>query len=229
MCSAPDIVWPAMRILAVIGKALISIGVGFLLFVLWVLYGTGLYTEREQNRLAEEFAELPALDPGPRTDGSKDLPTPPKGYEPDEGDPVFRLVIPAIGVDEIVVEGVDTDELRRGPGHYPDCRDDLFDLCFNDFPSYFPGELGRVIVSGHRTTYGQPFWSLNELKKGDEVNVETRWGDFTYTVAGKEVVPAGEPVFIPKEDKAEIMLTTCNPRFSAAERLLVYAEIEVAS
>ncbi len=109
-----------MKVLAFAGKLLISLGVGVLLFVAWTLWGTGIYTERTQSRLAEEFASLPPL---PRGDSSSLKPgRPPRGYRPPPGDPVFRLRIPAIALSQIVVEGVGTEELKGGPGHYPACR-----------------------------------------------------------------------------------------------------------
>jgi len=81
------------------------------------------------------------------------------------------------------------------------------------------------VVSGHRTTYGAPFWAINELAAGDPINVATKWGDFTYRVTKKDVVNPNSPFVIRQSDKEEIVLTTCNPRFSAAERLIVYASM----
>jgi sortase A len=89
----------------------------------------------------------------------------------------------------------------------------------------WPGENGRVIISGHRTTYGAPFYNLDKLKRGDEIVTETSWGDFTYKVTIKTIVEPDSPLVVIKNDEPELVLTTCNPRFSAAERLIVYAEL----
>ena len=215
-----------MKWLAIIGKALISIGVGFLLFVAWILWGTGFYTEREQRRLDREFEALPAL---ARVDGSDESGSggPPRSYRPGPGDPVFRIAIPAIEVRKVVVEGVDTEDLRKGPGHYPYCRSG-FDLCTKGFRTAWPGEDGRVVISGHRTTYGAPFWDLDRLGAGDEIEIETRWGDFTYRVIEKAIVDDTDSSIVIPGDGSEVVLTTCNPRFSAAQRLIVYAELEEA-
>ena len=211
-----------MSALRIFGKFLISVGVGILLFVAWTLWGTGFYTEREQGRLTEAFENLPvAVAPA-----SDDHSGPPGGFNPRPGDPVFRLRIPVIDLERIVVEGVGTEELRSGPGHYPSCRDGVEPpFCFRDYDAFWPGEDGRVVVSGHRTTYGAPFWDLDKLGRGDEIVTETKWGTFTYTVTETQIVDDDALIAIPP-GKAEIVLTTCNPKFSAAQRLLVFAEME---
>lgn len=205
-----------MTILNYLGKFLISVGVGVLLFVLWTLKGTDLYTNSQQNKLEDEFARLPAI----HAQGAPDEePGPPEDYAPDHGDPVFRIEIPRIDVSKIVVEGVDTEALKKGPGHYPSCRSGFSQpLCLPE--EYWPGEDGMVIVSGHRTTYGAPFWDLDKLGKGDEILIEAKWGNFTYEVVETKIVPDDTPIHAPAGE-AQILLTTCNPRFSAEERLLV--------
>lgn len=215
-----------MRVLAFAGKLLISLGVGVLLFVAWTLWGTGIYTERTQSRLSEDFAALPSL---PRAGASTQKPgRPPRAYRPPPGDPVFRLRIPAIDLSQIVVEGVGTEELKGGPGHYPACRGGFPEPFCTRLDEVWPGERGRVIVSGHRTTYGAPFWALNELEPGDDIITETKWGTFSYKVSGSEIVPpTATDIANPRAtDGREIVLTTCNPRFSAAERLIVFARLE---
>ncbi|MGH2787202.1 MAG: sortase [Actinomycetota bacterium] len=213
-----------MKWLSFLGKALISIGFGFLLFVAWILWGTGLYTEREQHRLEERFDTLPSFEPVDTNDGSAG---PPEGYRPDPGEPVFRIDIPSIDVSKVVVEGVDTEDLRKGPGHYPYCRSG-FELCTKGFKTAWPGQDGRVLISGHRTTYGAPFWDLDKLGSGDDIHIETRWGDFTYSVVDKVVVDDTDSSIVIPGDGPEVVLTTCNPRFSAEQRLIVYAELEEA-
>lgn len=215
-----------MTWLRVLGKLLISVGIGVLLFVVWTLYGTGLYTARQQDALSEEFDRLPAFE---RTtpEGNPLPPGPPPGYDPGPGAPVFRMHLPTIeDKPMVVVEGVDTDELKLGPGHYPSCRPGFEPPLCTRWDEVFPGQKGRAIVSGHRTTYGQPFWSLDKMAKGDPIEIETRWGDYTYVVTSTEVVPADSRLIVVESDKYELVLTTCNPRFSAAERLIVYAELE---
>ena len=217
-----------MKVLRVVGKFLISVGCGFLLFVGWTLWGTGFYTSAQQDRLEREIEATLSV-AGPNEGGSDKRLLPPDGFRPRPGEAVFRLEIPAIDVRHIVVEGVDTDDLRLGPGHYPTCRDG-FDLCIDNFRNEaWPGERERVIVSGHRTTYGAPFWDLDKIERGDEVRVEAKWGRFVYTVRRTEIVDDESTAIVIPGRRAEIVLTTCNPKFSAAQRLVVFAELEEAT
>lgn len=212
-----------MRVLPYIGKFLIAVGIGVLLFVGWTLKGTDLYTNQQQDRLAEEFSQAPILAAPPGKDGRAG---PPKGFAPAPGDPVFKMDIPAIDISNmIVVEGVDTESLRMGPGHYPECRQGFERPLCTEFPAVWPGEDGRVVVSGHRTTYGAPFWGVDKLRAGDEIRVTTKWGDFVYEVTEKEIVQPDSLAIAVQSDEAEIVLTTCNPKFSAEQRLIVYARL----
>lgn len=224
-----------MRVLRFIGKLFISLGVGVLLFVLWTLYGTGIYTSRQQSQLSDEFAALPELEPAPVASGSPGARPdpyrgPPEDYEPEAGDPVFRIEIPAIDLNGdkgyVVVEGVGVEELKKGPGHYPECGAGFPRPFCSEFPESWPGERGRVVISGHRTTYKAPFLHIDELKRGDEIHVDTKWGDFTYEVMEQESVPADAlNIVIQVEDEAELVLTTCDPPFSASNRLITYARM----
>lgn len=214
------------RILRIIGKLFISVGFGVLLFVAWTLWGTGLYTAREQARLGEQLdqtiaeADAKALRHEPRR--------PPPGFTPGPGQPVFRMIVPDIGLEAVVVEGVGTEALKKGPGHYPTCRTGFESPLCTDFEEAWPGEKGRVILSGHRTTYGAEFHRIDELDKGDDILIETAWGRFNYSVTGQEIVePDSRTIVVPSE-RPELVLTTCNPKYSAAQRLIVYAELEPA-
>lgn len=212
-----------MRWIRLFGKFLISVGFGILIFVGWTLWGTGLYTARQQALLDDQFAAVPAIDLE-LADGRVEVPT---DFAPGPGRPVFRLRIPAIDFDQMVVEGVGTEELRKGPGHFPSCRRGFDRPLCTELDEVWPGEAGRAIISGHRTTYGAPFYNLDRLRNGDRIVTETKWGEFTYEVTDKEIVPPDSTdIANPAAATfAEIVLTTCNPRFSAAERLIVYARM----
>jgi sortase A len=178
-----------------------------------------LITARHQEVLEQAWAAEPPIEIV-----GEDLEVP-EGFQPAPGEGVFRLRIPAIDYNDIVVEGVNKEQLYKGPGHYPSCRKDFARPYCTDFEEMWPGEDGRVIVSGHRTTYGAPFYDLDKLRPGDEVLTETRWGDFTYEVTELEIVDATSLAIAIQNDVAEIVLTTCNPKFSAEQRLIVYARL----
>jgi sortase A len=121
------------------------------------------------------------------------------------------LVIPKIGADKFVVEGVDTPELRKGPGHYPGTP--------------LPGEQGNAAIAGHRTTYGAPFYRLNDLNPGDDIYATTASGRFHYQVSESKVVkPSDVSVLDPTPD-SRLTLTTCTPRYSASRRLVIVSRL----
>jgi sortase A len=127
------------------------------------------------------------------------------------GEPFGEMRIPAIGLDAVVFTGVDTDTLAKGPGHMP----------WTDVP----GQPGNAVISGHRTTHGRPFFDLDLLEPGDTIEVDTAIGTHVYTVR-ETVIVAPTDVWVTEERRgAWLTLTTCNPKFSARERLVVFAEL----
>jgi len=130
---------------------------------------------------------------------------------PEEGEVMGRIIIPKLDLDWMLVEGVDLKYLERGPGHMP--------------WTPIPGQPGNTVISGHRTTHGAPFHDLDLLEVGDLIQVETLTGMHTYRVTETLIVlPTG--VWVTKQwEGAWLTLTTCNPKNSAAERLIVFAEL----
>ncbi len=196
-------------------------GVGVLLFVGWTLWGTGLYTQQQQDELRREFDQLPSREV---VGGDQETALGPEN-PPGAGAAVFNLVMPDIDFDEIVVEGVGTEDLKKGPGHYPSCRPGFERPLCTEFEEVWPGQKGRVIVSGHRTTYGAPFFDLDKLEQGDEIITKTKWGEFTYEVTETRIVQPDSLAIAIQSDAAEIVLTTCNPKYSAAQRLIVFGRL----
>jgi sortase A len=125
------------------------------------------------------------------------------------GAPIARLVIPAIGLDEVVVEGVGDEELNAGPGHLPG--------------SAMPGERGNAVISAHRDRH---FSSLGKLAIGDTVYAETSFDRSAWVVTSRRVVGAGKPALY-STDEPTLTLTTCWPiRYfgSAPDRLIIEAK-----
>jgi sortase A len=129
--------------------------------------------------------------------------------EPLEGDAIARLEIPAIGVSEYVVEGTDTTDLRKGPGHYPDTP--------------LPGERGTSAIAGHRTTYGAPFRDIDDLKRGQRIVVDMPDGRFVYRVERTKIVDDQDLSVLRPMGYRRLMLSACHPLYSAAQRVIVFA------
>ena len=198
-----------------IGKTLISVGVLILLFVVYQLWGTGVSQARAQKKLRSEFTRQLATPPTavPATPASSTETTaPPPTTVPvqlAEGDAAGVIVIPKIGLDQALIEGVGVEELKEAVGHYPDTK--------------MPGEKGNAALAGHRTTYGAPFNRLDDLGAGDPIMVTTRAGTFRYEVMEKKVVTPDEVSVLDNTPDNRLTLTTCHPKYSAEQRLIVVA------
>jgi len=132
---------------------------------------------------------------------------------PMPGGAIGFIDIPRIHLDMAFVQGVVEDALAKGPGHYP--------------RSPLPGRGGNVAIAGHRTTHLHPFWSLNEVRPGDRVLLQTRMGAFVYRVIWERVVLTWDWSVIGRTAVPSLTLTTCNPRFFGTQRLVVRA-VQVA-
>lgn len=109
----------------------------------------------------------------------------------------------------VFLEGISDEVLADGPGHFPGTA--------------LPGEPGNVAIAGHRTTHLAPFWALDVLARGDRIVLETRAGSFEYRVVWQRVVDPYAGWVVRRTERRSLTLSTCNPRFSAAERLVVRA------
>src|SRR5437879_696968 len=207
---------PMRRLLAGVGRRLIAIGVLILLFVAYELWGTSLAEARSQRALRHQCLQAAPTSPAPGTEPT--TAPPPATRDPasapppvPDGDAVARLKIPRIKLDKIVVEGVALSDLKKGPGHYPGTP--------------LPGQPGNAAIAGHRTTYGAPFFDLDSLKPDDEILVTTRQGSFEYRVRASRVVSPDEVQVLNASPDNRLTLTTCNPRFSASQRLVVVSQL----
>jgi sortase A len=137
------------------------------------------------------------------------------------GEGIGRIAIESIDLDAVFVEGTDTASLRKGPGHYKgvgegDGRND---------GSAFPGQGRTVGIAGHRTTYLAPFRRIDDIERGDEVELEMPYGTFTYTVQKHEVVDPSDIEIVRDVGYDRLVLTACHPLFSAAQRWAVLARL----
>lgn len=210
-----------VRIIGILGRIFVGAGMILLFYTAYLLWGTGVYTKQEQKRAADTLARNPIVSEEKLTKGNIP-PAVPQGGVAKLGEPLFTLKIPKIGLETAVVQGVGREELKKGPGHFPDCKRGAgTSECVND--AKYPGESGNVPISGHRTTYGAPFFRLNELEKGDVIDFVSGRVRYRYEVdeAGKIVDPVTGFREVEQHGRDEVTLTTCHPRFSAAQRLIV--------
>jgi sortase A len=217
-----------------VGELLVTCGVVLLLFVVYELWVTDLLNQHTQTtltqQLQQEWKSAPQLPPGSTAHGHVAV-----------GQAFAILHIPRLGADyqRVVVEGTGQDQLTQGPGHY--------------VGTAFPGERGNFALAGHRVGKGSPFLDLDKLRPGDPIVVETAQSWFVYRVLGdprtgnfgtdpsgipgQQIVPPTDlAVISPRPNAAAdaapggayLTLTTCHPRYSAHQRLIIHATLEGA-
>lgn len=164
------------------------------LTLLWQEPISALLAGREQAKLEDSLESPPA-----RVVARRPLP----------GDAIGRIDIPAIDVDEYIVEGTGTKDLRKGPGHYPETP--------------LPGQPGTAAIAGHRTTYGAPFRDIDDLRRGDRILVETPFGSYGYRVERTKVVDDEDLSVLRRVGHERLVLSACHPLYSAEQRVIVFA------
>lgn len=214
------------RFLGAVGRTFITAGVLILLFVSYQLWGTSIREAQAQSGLEDDFQEI--LDRAPTTSTTDPSATTSPTTAPSgtvapldtavDGEATAQILIPKIGVDKIVVEGVSLTNLKKGPGHYPDTP--------------LPGQEGNAAIAGHRTTYGAPFNRIDELVPGDEIVVDTIQGTFRYIVSDEDGDGNGNQIVSPTQVEVlrnfgdnRLTLTACHPKYSARQRIIVVAKL----
>lgn len=132
-----------------------------------------------------------------------------------QGEAIGRIVIPSIDLDVVAVEGTDTGSLQKGPGHYPQTP--------------LPGRGGTSAFAGHRTTYLAPFRHLDQLERGDGIELEMPYANFAYRVQKTRIVDPGDVGIVHGAGYERLVLTACHPLYSAAQRIAVFAKLERVS
>jgi len=214
------------------GAAILVLGVLVLLFAAYELWGTGITTASHQRELRRQFSSELRGRPLPASPGraaprsavmssaaatsaaatstvTRGMTAPAVSAPPANGQPIGIIDIPAINVDYVVVQGTDESDLELGPGHY--------------VGTPMPGNAGNAAIAGHRTTYLHPFYNLGSVRRGDVIYVSTVQGRFRYDVTGTSVVLPTDVAVLDPTVVPTLTLTTCNPPYSAATRLVVRA------
>jgi len=127
------------------------------------------------------------------------------------GDAAGRLAIPSLGASFLFVQGTDSASLEKGPGHYPSTA--------------LPGLGQTVAIAGHRTTFLAPFRHLDALRRGDRVVLTMPYGRFVYVVQFHRVVDPTAWWVTRNVGYDRLVLSACDPLFSAAHRLVVFARL----
>jgi sortase A len=179
---------------------------------------TALYTRWEQRDLARKYeqsveqfeAEAPARS-AERTASPVVIAEQARRYRLalGEGDPIGRIKIPKLDLNMIMVNGTETDTLRKGPARHR--------------RTFLPGEGKLIYIAGHRTTYSAPFSHIDRLRRGDRVRLELPYATIEYAIRGHRIVEAHELSVLRSRGREELALQACWPRFFASHRYIAYA------
>jgi sortase A len=223
--AAGDGTIPSMRrALRILSIALITAGVVLLADIaVTLLYKeplSSVYAAIQQDKAASELSETEAQYPD-RADRraiarirsrKRRIATLARrfGTHAEEGEAIGRIRAPAMdGLNIVVVQGTDTASLEKGPGHYPETP--------------FPGQGGTVGIAGHRTTYLAPFRHIDSMKGGDRIVLETPYATIFYRVQKTAIVDPTDTWVVRNVGYERLVLSSCNPLYSAAQRFIVFA------
>ncbi|VAW08847.1 hypothetical protein MNBD_ACTINO01-427 [hydrothermal vent metagenome] len=224
------------KIIRTIGWTSIGLGLFLVGFVVHQLFITTYFAQQNNETLKVEAAEyfeevtiseVEYVAPGapdvtdPQDPAAPVEPTVPEEPKtllveetPQQGEAFAIIRIPSIerlAEGWTVVQGVSRSDLKNGVGHMPSTP--------------LPGQPGNAVLPGHRTTYGAPFHELDELEVGDIIEVETAIGLNIYEVRESIIVRPTEIWVTNPRPGSWITLSTCNPKFSSRERLIIFAEL----
>ena len=213
------------RVLRALSSVLIVSGLLLIvdagLTVLWQEPLSYLYSRVQQGNLEDDLAKLEDQGLGARDtrllarlpDADRRIAFAARALarSAEEGQPIGRIRLPRIGLEQVIVQGTDSESLRKGPGHYPETP--------------MPGISGTVGVAGHRTTYGAPFRKIDKLEPGDTVEVQMPYATFTYEVERTRIVEPTAVEVTRRVSYDRIILSACHPLYSAAQRIVVFAKL----
>ena len=213
------------RLLRILSTILITAGVVVLADVAatlgWKEPVSSIYAQIKQNQAEDELAELQSRFPtaadlraAEQIHGIRAKVEFLAGRFEDRvhlGQAIGKILIDEIDLDSVFVQGTRTEDLQKGPGHYP--------------KTAFPGQGKTVAIAGHRTTYLAPFRHLDDLKRGDEVVLQMPYAIFTYTVQKTRVVDPSDVQIVHNRGYERLVLTACHPLYSAAQRIAAFARL----
>ena len=217
--------------LRAIGEVLLTVGVITMLFVGYLLWGSGMRTAAAQRQFTSElnrewgWERIPPARPLGHAGQEAAIDIAPERFDVATGQPFAFITIPAFGANWkfTLIQGAALAQLNLSPGHVPGTQ--------------WPGQFGNFAVAGHRVTAGNPFWSLPSLRPGDLVRIQTQLNNYTYRVTGEEMVAPTDTAVLdavpghPDERPALRLITliTCDPPWTGTHRVIVTGVLVAAS
>ncbi|MCU1637165.1 MAG: Sortase [Cryobacterium sp.] len=220
-----------VTVLGVLGESLITAGALVLLFLGWQVWWNDMVVAASQSSAATEISQgwIEHARPDPLAPVNNDAPVsygdPVVASAPAPAQPFAVLFVPRFGADyhRTIAQGTGLDVLnseRLGIGHYSGTQ--------------MPGEVGNFAIAAHRSAYGGAMHLIHELQVGDPIYIQTSDGFYTYRFRDHDYVPPTAVEVLAPVPNAPgvaatdriITLTSCNPLYSTAERIIAYGVLE---
>lgn len=156
--------------------------------------------------------------PAPTTTTTTTLPTPVRAPPDGATEPlqaIGEIAIARLGIDETLYEGITLGTLDHGPGHWPG--------------SAMPGDVGNVVIAGHRVSHSRPFRYLDRLQNGDEVVFTVDGRRSVYVVTGHEIVTPDRVDIAEPTSTPTATLFACHPPGSTRYRYVVHLVLSASA
>ncbi|EMF52640.1 class E sortase [Streptomyces sp. SID5476] len=210
-------------IVRTVSELCITVGTLIVLFVVYVLFWTGVKADTEMDRQVDLLQDQWAKQPVRPTSGPGASAAPERPAPYTDAKPFALMYIPRLGStwNKPVLEGTKTDTLKKGLGHYANTTQ--------------LGQKGNFAVAGHRRTYGDPFKDFPKLRPGDAVVLSDGTDWFTYVIdkGPFRTLPTDVQVIDPVPTQSGytragryLTLTTCDPEWGHSHRLVVWGHLD---
>lgn len=122
-----------------------------------------------------------------------------------------RLVIPRLGVNEKMYMGITDREFDLGVGKWPGTPR--------------AGQLGNIVIGGHRTSGSRPFYNVEKLRRGDVITLIEGKKRVRYKVTNRMIVKPTAMWITKQSTKATLTLFSCHPKGSVKQRYIIRATL----
>lgn len=170
-------------------------------------------TAASLDTLLSPDTEAPDSTVGTSAASTETLPKPEDPPPPDLVVPrsqIGRIELPDIKIDQPLYEGVSLPTLNKGPGHWPG--------------SAMPGQLGNVVIAGHRVSHNHPFRDIDKLKPGNQVVFTFQGGRYVYLVRETKIVYPDALWIVEQTPSKTATLFACHPKGSTKQRIVVFLD-----
>ncbi|WP_344200460.1 class E sortase [Pseudolysinimonas kribbensis] len=215
-----------ISVVGVLGEVLITAGVLVLMFLGWQLWLQDIIVGGQlHDQALQQSQKWDATKANTKPASSTTIPV---AKAPANAQRFANLIVPRWNQAgqplyvRPIAQGVGASAVlnKNNLGHYPTTQ--------------MPGDVGNFAIAAHRSAYGGNLHLIHQLHVGDHIYVETIDGWYQYSFRNLQYVqptevgvidPVPEVPGVQAVDRM-ITLTSCNPFYSTAERIIAYGDFD---